>query len=58
MAIFSPFSDSCPEAPSAEPLPAAKQNQIKSSKSKQFSLRFLGFLWPIRDFSMGYSDSK
>jgi hypothetical protein len=33
----------------------AKQIQIIPNKSKQKSLDLLGFLWPIRDFSKGYT---
>jgi hypothetical protein len=29
-----------------------------SGPPKKKSLDFLGFLWPIRDFSMGYGESK
>jgi hypothetical protein len=32
--------------------------QGKASKTKEISLDFLGFLWPILDFSMGYEESK
>jgi hypothetical protein len=41
----SPSSDARAKAPSAKPLLAAKQNQIKLRKSKQKSLDFLGFPW-------------
>jgi hypothetical protein len=32
--------------------------QINPRKSKEKGLDFLGFLWPNRDFSMGYGESK
>jgi hypothetical protein len=32
--------------------------QAKTNKTKEKSLVFLGFLWPIRGFSMGYGESK
>jgi hypothetical protein len=37
---------------------AAKLIQAKPNKTKQKSLRFLGFLWPNWGFSMGYGESK
>jgi hypothetical protein len=36
----------------------AKLIQAKPNKTKQKSLDFLGFFWPIRGFSMGYGESK
>jgi hypothetical protein len=37
---------------------AAEQIQGKPNKTKEKSLDFLGFPWPNRGFSMGYSESK
>jgi hypothetical protein len=36
----------------------AHSPQAKPNKSKQKRLDLLGFIRPIRDFSMGYYDSK
>jgi hypothetical protein len=36
----------------------AKPVQINPRKTKEKGLDFLGFLWPNRDFSTRYSDSK
>jgi hypothetical protein len=32
--------------------------QINPRKTKEISLHFLGFLWPILGFSTGYGESK
>jgi hypothetical protein len=32
--------------------------QGNPNKSKEKSLDFLGFFWPIRGFSIGYGESK
>jgi hypothetical protein len=37
---------------------SAKSMQEKPKESKQKSLHFLGFLWPIWAFSMHYNESK
>jgi hypothetical protein len=37
---------------------AAKPGQTIPSKTKQNGLDLFGFIRPIRDFSMGYSESK
>jgi hypothetical protein len=41
---------------SAAGIPWQGGNTISGSKRKR--LDFLGFLWPNRDFSMGYRESK
>jgi hypothetical protein len=38
--------------------PSAKGIQGNPRLSKEKSLDLFGFLWPIRVFSMGYSESK
>ena len=37
---------------------APREEQGKPRNSKEKSLHFLGFLWPILVFSMAYSESK